>query len=70
MPLHPQHNEREERYCETCHGYRMHEWVKNFYTYYWRCEACVNLALSSGEPFVPSYQYKSYHRYKNNNIVK
>ena len=51
----PTHNERSEQYCERCHIYTMHEYVKNFYTYYWRCEECVTRALSLGEPFVPAY---------------
>ena len=55
--------DRKEKWCDTCHGYTMHDWVKNFYTHYWRCEECVTAALLLGDIFVPGY-YRGQNKHR------
>ena len=47
---------RDDRYCERCEATTRHERVRNLWTYYWRCENCLDRDLREKGYFIPPYQ--------------
>ena len=53
---------REERFCSVCGVETNHERVRNLWSYYWRCENCLDRQLREKGFFTPPYK-KSSGRY-------
>ncbi len=50
---------REERFCSVCGAETFHERVRNLWTYYWRCQNCLDRQLKEKGFFSPPHQRSS-----------